>query len=103
MALKSTFQIVPVSYNYDMIPLSDVQDQLASGDNADGEVRRVAARIGADDCHWGLTPAEKTVLVKRLREKGFVLMVGDGGQRRRRHGSGGRGGFHRAGAGPNWL
>jgi Cu+-exporting ATPase len=26
----------------------------------------------------GLTPAEKTVLVKRLREKGFVLMVGDG-------------------------
>jgi P-type E1-E2 ATPase len=52
--------------------------ELASGDNEDAEVRRVAARIGADGCQWGLTPAEKTTRVKILRSKGPTLMMGDG-------------------------
>ncbi|WP_419657267.1 heavy metal translocating P-type ATPase [Desulfosarcina variabilis str. Montpellier] len=51
---------------------------MASGDNEDAEVRRVAARVNADDCRWGLTPAEKTSMVKTLRSQAPTLMMGDG-------------------------
>ncbi len=52
--------------------------ELASGDNESAEVKRVADRIGADDWHCNLAPAEKTAMVKMLRSKGPTLMVGDG-------------------------
>jgi heavy metal translocating P-type ATPase len=51
---------------------------LATGDNDAAEAQRVAARIGADRCRWGLTPGDKTDLVRELSILGPTVMVGDG-------------------------
>ncbi len=52
--------------------------EMATGDNEASEARRVAALIGADDVHWGLTPEGKAEIVKRLGRQGATVMVGDG-------------------------
>ncbi len=51
---------------------------LATGDNEAAEARRVAECIGADECRWGLTPQEKTALVRDLSARGTTVMMGDG-------------------------
>lgn len=51
---------------------------LATGDNDEAEARRVARRIGADRCQWGLTPEDKVGLVRELAQQGTTVMVGDG-------------------------
>ena len=51
---------------------------IATGDNEEAEAQRVAGRIGADRCRWGLTPGDKTDLVRELRTIGPTVMVGDG-------------------------
>jgi heavy metal translocating P-type ATPase len=51
---------------------------LASGDTEEGEARRVAGIIGADEFHWHCTPEDKVTLVKILQEQGVTVMVGDG-------------------------
>jgi Cu+-exporting ATPase len=51
---------------------------LATGDNEEAEVRRVAELIGADGCRWGLRPDDKISLVKELSTQGVTVMVGDG-------------------------
>ncbi|NMB40661.1 MAG: cadmium-translocating P-type ATPase [Firmicutes bacterium] len=51
---------------------------LATGDNEEAEAQRVAQLIGADGYHWGLKPEDKVSLVKKFKEEGFTIMVGDG-------------------------
>ena len=51
---------------------------LATGDNDEAEARRVARRIGADRCQWGLKPEDKVGLVSELTGLGTTVMVGDG-------------------------
>jgi P-type E1-E2 ATPase len=51
---------------------------LATGDNEEGEARRVAEIIGADEVHWGSKPENKTALIKTLSKQGVTVMVGDG-------------------------
>jgi Cu2+-exporting ATPase len=54
------------------------QPIIASGDS-DAAVRRVAGRLGIQDWHAGLSPADKLDLVHQLRDDGeTVIMVGDG-------------------------
>lgn len=52
--------------------------ELATGDNEEGEARRVAQIIGADEYHWGSRPEDKAALVKALSAEGRTVMVGDG-------------------------
>jgi len=51
---------------------------LATGDNEEGEVRRVARIIGADEYHFNQKPEDKAALVRKRQENGRVIMVGDG-------------------------
>jgi heavy metal translocating P-type ATPase len=51
---------------------------MATGDSDEAEARRVARRIGADRCQWGLTPEDKVGLVRELTRQGTTVMVGDG-------------------------
>jgi Cu+-exporting ATPase len=51
---------------------------LATGDNEEGEARRVAELIGAGEYYWGYKPEDKAKLVKRLSAEGTTVMVGDG-------------------------
>ncbi|BBO76503.1 hypothetical protein DSCW_39200 [Desulfosarcina widdelii] len=51
---------------------------LATGDNDEVEARRVARRIGANRCQWGLKPEDKVCLVRELTRRGTTVMVGDG-------------------------
>jgi Cu+-exporting ATPase len=51
---------------------------LATGDTEEGEARRVADIIGADETHWRCKPEDKTALIKALKAKGITVMVGDG-------------------------
>jgi P-type Cu+ transporter len=51
---------------------------MATGDSDETETRRVARRIGADRCQWGLTPEDKVGLVRELTRQGTTVMVGDG-------------------------
>jgi len=51
---------------------------LATGDNEEGEARRVAEIIGADEYRWGSKPEDKTALVRELKSEGITVMVGDG-------------------------
>ncbi len=51
---------------------------LATGDSDEAEARRVARRIGADRCQWGLKPEDKVGLVSELTGLGTTVMVGDG-------------------------
>jgi hypothetical protein len=51
---------------------------MISGDNAE-VAKTVAARLGIDEFHAQLMPADKIALVKRYQEAGrFTAMVGDG-------------------------
>ncbi|MFT4109246.1 heavy metal translocating P-type ATPase [Propionicimonas sp.] len=51
---------------------------MMTGDS-ESAAREVAARVGIDEVHAGLLPADKVALVSRLRESGSrVAMVGDG-------------------------
>lgn len=58
--------------------LSIKKVMLATGDNEEGEARRVAEIIGADGYRWGLKPDDKISLVKELSAQGVTVMVGDG-------------------------
>ena len=51
---------------------------LATGDSDAVETKRVAERIGADQYRLGMTPDDKTRLVRELRSRGKTLMAGDG-------------------------
>jgi heavy metal translocating P-type ATPase len=51
---------------------------LATGDTEEGEARRVADIIGADEHHWRCKPEDKTALIKALKAEGVTVMVGDG-------------------------
>jgi heavy metal translocating P-type ATPase len=51
---------------------------LATGDNEEGEARRVAEAIGVQEYYWGYRPEDKAELVKNLRLQGVTVMVGDG-------------------------
>jgi len=51
---------------------------LATGDNEEGEARRVAEAIGVKEYYWGYLPEDKAELVKNLRLQGVTVMVGDG-------------------------
>jgi heavy metal translocating P-type ATPase len=51
---------------------------LATGDTEEGEARRVARIIGADEHHWRCRPEDKTALIKALKAEGVTVMVGDG-------------------------
>ena len=51
---------------------------MASGD-APGTARAIGARLGIEDVHGGLTPADKLALVEQLQRGGHrVAMAGDG-------------------------
>jgi Cu2+-exporting ATPase len=51
---------------------------IASGDQA-GPVRAVAQRLGVQEWHAGLQPADKLALVRRMQADGRIVgMVGDG-------------------------
>jgi Cu+-exporting ATPase len=51
---------------------------LLTGDN-EGATRRIAAAVGVDTVHAGVTPAEKLDVVRQLQADGHVVaMVGDG-------------------------
>ncbi|MDF2824675.1 MAG: ctpB, partial [Mycobacterium sp.] len=51
---------------------------LLTGDN-DGAARHIAATVGIDQVHAGVTPAGKLDVVRRLQDEGRVVaMVGDG-------------------------
>ncbi len=51
---------------------------LLTGDN-DGAARHIAATVGIDQVHAGVTPAGKLDIVRRLQDEGRVVaMVGDG-------------------------
>jgi len=55
-----------------------IRTVMISGDNAE-VARAVAARLGIDEFHAQLMPADKIALVKRYQESGlFTAMVGDG-------------------------
>ena len=51
---------------------------LATGDNEEGEARRVAEAIGVQEYYWGYRPEDKAELVKSLRQQGVTVMAGDG-------------------------
>ncbi len=51
---------------------------LATGDNEEQEVKRVAEYINADEYYFNNTPKDKTALVKQYQASGKVAMVGDG-------------------------
>jgi Cu+-exporting ATPase len=51
---------------------------LATGDTEEGEARRVADVIGANETHWRCKPEDKTALIKALKAEGVTVMVGDG-------------------------
>ena len=50
---------------------------LASGD-VDERVRSVAERLGIEEYYAGMKPQDKVELVRRLKTRGTVAMVGDG-------------------------
>ncbi len=51
---------------------------MATGDGLT-TAKAVAARLGIDEVHGGVQPADKLVLVKRLQEQGHIVaMAGDG-------------------------
>lgn len=55
-----------------------IRTVMISGDNAE-VVKTVAARLGVDEFHAQLMPADKIALVKRYQDSGlFTAMVGDG-------------------------
>ena len=55
-----------------------IRTVMISGDNAE-VARTVAARLGIDEFHAQLMPADKIALVKRYQDAGlFTAMVGDG-------------------------
>ncbi len=55
-----------------------IRTVMISGDNAE-VAKTVAARLGIDEFHAQLMPADKIALVKRYQEAGqFTAMVGDG-------------------------
>jgi P-type Cu+ transporter len=55
-----------------------IRTVMISGDNAE-VAKAVAARLGIDEFHAQLMPADKIALVKRYQEAGqFTAMVGDG-------------------------
>ena len=55
-----------------------IRTVMISGDNAQ-VATRVAARLGIDEFHAQLTPADKIAIVRRYQESGmFTAMVGDG-------------------------
>jgi Cu+-exporting ATPase len=51
---------------------------LATGDTEEGEARRVAGIIGADEYHWRCKPEDKIALIEALKAEGVTVMVGDG-------------------------
>ncbi len=51
---------------------------IATGDNEEQEVKRVAEYINADEYYFNNTPKDKTALVKQYQASGKVAMVGDG-------------------------
>lgn len=56
----------------------DIRTVMISGDNAE-VAKAVAARLGIDEFHAQLMPADKIALVKQYQEAGqFTAMVGDG-------------------------
>jgi Cu+-exporting ATPase len=56
----------------------DIRTVMISGDNLE-VAKTVAARLGIDEFHAQLMPADKIALVKRYQEAGqFTAMVGDG-------------------------
>src|SRR5208283_4089749 len=55
-----------------------IRTVIISGDNVE-VARAVAARLGIDEFHAQLMPADKIALVKRYQDSGlFTAMVGDG-------------------------
>ena len=50
---------------------------LASGDRQDIS-NAIGAQLGIDEIHGALTPQDKVAIVLRERERGPVMMVGDG-------------------------
>ena len=55
-----------------------IRTMMISGDNAE-VAKSVAARLGIDEFHAQLTPADKIAIVRRYQESGlFTAMVGDG-------------------------
>lgn len=57
---------------------SNIQTSLLSGDSID-RAESIAAQLGIDDFHSGMSPAEKVEFLEALQRNGHkVLMVGDG-------------------------
>jgi Cu+-exporting ATPase len=51
---------------------------LATGDDEEQEVKRVAEILNVGEYYHNFKPHDKADLVKKLQEKGSVIMVGDG-------------------------
>ncbi len=61
----------------DSLKQQGCQVSIASGDSS-GHVQSLAAELGINDVHYGLTPADKLALVTQLQQSTTVAMFGDG-------------------------